>query len=179
MVKVDTPPLTGLSFSLKWFQLEPCTKEASYAKIGCKWNHAGSICNPRSGEPNLDTTTLDFAERVRPKRGRDARGQSLATRFTKAEEDELATAASEEGKTLREWSREVLLREARRSKDDPLFTEVVALRMLLNNVLGPIAAGHKLSQEEFGAIMANVRTGKRDASREVLRQYSEAAQKGL
>ena len=125
----------------------------------------------------MDATTIDFAERLKLKRGRDARGQSVATRFTKAEEDELAKAAGANGKTLREWSREVLLREARRSKDDPLFTEVVAIRMLLNNLLAPMAAGQKLTQDNFVEIMAVVRDGKRNAAREVMQQYMEAEQK--
>ena len=125
----------------------------------------------------MDGMTLDFAERLKQKRGRDARGQSLATRFTKTEEDELAKAAEESGKTLREWTREVLLREARRLKDDPIFTEVVATRMLLNNLLGPIAAGQKVTQEGFVEIMATVRLGKRNAAREVMQQYMEAETK--
>lgn len=125
----------------------------------------------------MNATTVDFAERMKQKRGRDARGQSLATRFTKSEEEELVRAAEATGKTVREWSREALLREARRPKDDPLFTEVIATRMLLNNLLGPIAAGQKVTDESFVAIMASVRLGKRSAAQEVMRQYLEAEQK--
>ncbi len=125
----------------------------------------------------MNSTTIDFAERLKQKRGRDARGQSLATRFTKAEEEALAKAAEADGKTLREWSRETLLREARRSKDDPLFTEVIAIRMFLNNLLGPIAAGQTVTEKNYVEIMANVRLGKRNAAREVMRQYTDAEQK--
>jgi len=125
----------------------------------------------------MNSTTIDFAERLKQKRGRDARGQSLATRFTKAEEEALAKAAEADGKTLREWARETLLREARRSKDDALFTEVIAIRMLLNNLLGPIAGGQTVTEKNYVEIMANVRLGKRNAAREVMRQYTEAEQK--
>jgi len=125
----------------------------------------------------MNSTTIDFAERLKQKRGRDARGQSLATRFTKAEEEALAKAAEADGKTLREWARETLLREARRSKDDALFTEVIAIRMLLNNLLGPIAGGQTVTEKNYVEIMANVRLGKRNAAREVMQQYTEAEQK--
>jgi len=125
----------------------------------------------------MNSTTIDFADRLKQKRGRDARGQSLATRFTKAEEEALAKAAEADGKTLREWTRDILLRETRRSKDDALFTEVIAVRMFLNNLLGPIAAGQKVTETNYVEIMENVRLGKRNAAREVMQQYTEAEQK--
>jgi hypothetical protein len=71
----------------------------------------------------------------------------------------------------------VLLREARRRDDDALFTEVVATRMLLNNILMPLANGQKITPEGFAMIMAKVRTEKRKAAREVMQQYTAAEQK--
>ena len=114
---------------------------------------------------------LDIAARLEQQRGRLARSQSVATRFTKAEEMLLAKAARESGKPLREWAREVLLREAGRTEEDALFTELVAMRVLLNNVLRPIALGQKMTAEGFNDVLAKVRTEKRTAAREVLQQY--------
>lgn len=114
---------------------------------------------------------LDIAERMRQQRGRDPRSQSIATRFTKAEESLLARAARNDGRPLREWAREVLLREARRTGDDALFTEVVAMRVLLNNVLRPLALGQKMTPESFNEVLTKVRTEKRIAAREVMQQY--------
>lgn len=82
-----------------------------------------------------------------------------------------------EGKLLAEWAREVLLRAARSSKADALFTEVVATHMLLNNLLGPMAAGQTVTQEKFVEIIAKVRDSKRNAAREVMRQYTYAEPK--
>ena len=120
---------------------------------------------------------LDFAERLKQKRGRDARSQSFATRFTRGEETELAKAAETDGKTLREWAREVLLREARRSKDDALFTELIAMRVLLNNVLRPVALGQKMTSDHFNEVLANVRSEKRRAAKEVMQQYTGSEMK--
>jgi hypothetical protein len=115
---------------------------------------------------------LNIAERMRQQRGRDPRSQSIATRFTKAEESSLARAARKDGRPLREWAREVLLREARRTEDDALFTEVVAMRILLNNVLRPLALGQKMTPESFNDVLAKVRAEKRIAAREVMQQYT-------
>ncbi len=120
---------------------------------------------------------LNLDERLRQRIGRPSRIKSVAIRFTEDELASLETAADEKGTTLREWARETLLREARRSKDDPLFTEVVAIRMFLNNLLGPIAAGQTVTEKNYVEIMTNVRLGKRNAAREVMRQYTDAEQK--
>ena len=114
---------------------------------------------------------LGIEERLRRKMGRDARTQSVATRFTKAEEAELLKAAEREGKTPREWTREILLREARRPLDDPMFTEIVAVRSLLNVALKTLLLGEKLTADEFSSLLTNVRTGKRQVAKDVMQQY--------
>jgi hypothetical protein len=121
--------------------------------------------------------SLGIEERLRRKIGRPSRIHSVATRFTEDEAALLTRVAQSEGKTLREWAREVLLREARSTRDDALITEIVATRMLLNNVLMPLANGQKITPEGFAMIMANVRTEKRKAAREVMQQYTAAEQK--
>jgi len=129
------------------------------------------------GGINMADQALNLDERLRQRIGRPSRIKSVAIRFTEDELASLETAADEKGTTLREWARETLLREARRSKDDPLFTEVVAIRMFLNNLLGPIAAGQTVTEKNYVEIMTNVRLGKRNAAREVMRQYTDAEQK--
>lgn len=91
--------------------------------------------------------TVNFEDRLKQRIGRPSRVESVAIRFT---EDELATleqAAAEKTTTLREWAREVLLREARSARTDALFTEIVAIRMLLNLVLKPISCGEVMTPE--------------------------------
>lgn len=120
---------------------------------------------------------LDFEDRLKQRIGRPSRVESVAIRFT---EDELATlerAAKGKRTTLREWSREVLLREARTSGTDALFTEVVATRMLLNLVLKSLACGQVMSAEAFSGVLTNVRATKRQAATDVMEQYATAEQK--
>jgi hypothetical protein len=116
---------------------------------------------------------FDLAERLQPKRGREPRSESFATRLTKSELAVLSQAAKADGKTVREWSRDVLLKEARRSHDDALFTELVATRMLMVNLLKPLILGKPVSQEWITDAMAAVRREKRRAAQEVRQQYTE------
>ena len=114
---------------------------------------------------------LGIAERLRRKMGRPARTQSVATRFTKAEEAELLKAAEKEGKTLREWTRDALLREARQLPDDPVFTELIAMRIFVNNAMRMLLAGKNLPEERFEELMEGVRQEKRNTARKTMKQY--------
>lgn len=118
-----------------------------------------------------------MAERIERRMGRPARTHSVATRFTKEEEGELTRAAEDLGITVREWAREVLLREARRTKQDAVFTELVSMRMLLNNVLKVVATGQKITAENFQEIQAGVRADKKRVASEILQQYATPAGK--
>ncbi len=128
-------------------------------------------------ESPIASTEFSFEERLARSKGRPSRNRMASARVTSDELKALEAAAQVEGKLLVEWAREVLLRAARSSKDDPLFTEVVATRMLLNNLLGPMAAGQTVTREKFVEIIATVRDGKRNAAREVMRQYTDTEQK--
>lgn len=115
---------------------------------------------------------LGIEERLRRKMGRPARGKSIATRFTDEESKAIAAAAAARGVTVREWAREVMLQAAGGAQTDlPVFTEVIALRLLMNNVLRPLALGQTLTPADFQAILAGVRKDKHDAARDVLKQY--------
>ena len=108
---------------------------------------------------------------------RDSRSRSLGTKVTLKEERELVRAAEAEGKSASEWAREVLLREARNSRTDALFTEIVATRMLLNLVLKPLACGQVMSAADFSGVLTNVRTTKHKAAADVMEQYATAEPK--
>jgi urate oxidase len=120
---------------------------------------------------------VDFEDRLKQRIGRPSRVESVAIRFTEDELQTLETVAKEKGTTLREWSREVLLREARSSRTDALFTEIIATRMLLNLVLKPLACGQVMTTEEFSGVLANVRTTKHKAATDVMAQYAAAEPK--
>jgi hypothetical protein len=108
---------------------------------------------------------------------RDSRSRSLGTKLTLAEDKEMTKAAAAAGKSASEWAREVLLREARRSEDDPLFTELIATRMILLNLLKPLAMGQIVSPDDFIRISASVRSDKRKVAHEIQQQYTAAVPK--
>jgi hypothetical protein len=98
-------------------------------------------------------------------------------RVTEAERQELHAVARQKGMSLSEWAREVLLREARRSEEDPLFIELIATRMLLVNLLKPLAMGKIVTQEDYTRISAAVRSDKRKVANEIQQQYTAPAAK--
>ncbi|MGI4827176.1 MAG: plasmid mobilization protein [Janthinobacterium lividum] len=100
------------------------------------------------------------------------RTRSIASRFTPEEEQELTRASQSAGMYTAEWARDVLLREARtKPTEAAVFTELVALRMLLNSVLRPIALGQKMTPEAYAQVLAEVRTQKHNGAKDMLAQY--------
>ena len=114
---------------------------------------------------------LNLEERLRRKMARPARTQSVATRFTKDEELELLRAAEKGGKTVREWTRDALLREARRPEVDPVFTELIASRVLMLNALRGLLLHENWTAETFQKLTDTIRKDKRKMASEVMQQY--------
>ncbi len=112
-----------------------------------------------------------FEDRLRRSRGRLSRNAVASAKVTREEHSELEDAAKAEGKALSEWAREVLLREARHGKGDAMFTELVAMRMLLNQVLRPIAEGYGITMDGFTEIIADVRQQKHTVALQLREQY--------
>jgi hypothetical protein len=125
----------------------------------------------------VDTVPIDLNERLRQKIGRPSRVRSVAIRFTESEVAQLEAAAKKVGVTLREWSRELLLRSIQGSEADVLFTELIATRMLLLNLIKPVALGDKITTKDFADISAQVRKEKRRVAQEVRQQYAAASEK--
>ena len=123
----------------------------------------------------MDEITME--QRLGRGKIRESRSRSLGTKLTLKEERELVRAAEAEGKSASEWARGVLLREARNSRTDALFTEIVATRMLLNLVLKPLACGQVMSATDFSGVLTNVRTTKHKAAADVMEQYATAEPK--
>jgi hypothetical protein len=109
--------------------------------------------------------------------GRISRSQVAQARVTQREHEELSAAAQREGRVLGEWTREVLLREARKQGSEPVFTELIALRMLLNLVLKHIACGERMTDASFSAALTKVRKEKHGNALEVMQQYTSSDEK--
>jgi hypothetical protein len=116
--------------------------------------------------------TLKFENNLRRARGRSARNYIASARVTKAERDELEAAARSEAKALSEWCREVLLAAARGETVTPLFTEIVAIRQLLNSTLRNVACGAVMTPEAFQTELQGIRSSKHKAAAEVMQQYA-------
>ena len=124
----------------------------------------------------MTADTVRIESRLARTRGRESRTQSIATRFTRGEEKALMEKAEAQGQNLREWARDVLLREAYGSTlavgPDQIMTEIVALQLFLTNALSPVARGERMSAEQYQELMRNVKTNKHRAAREVIAQYA-------
>ncbi|RZU34615.1 hypothetical protein [Edaphobacter modestus] len=120
----------------------------------------------------MDSAAIDIAPRLNRSQGRERRSRSFGTKLTRAEEAELYQAAKAEGKYAGEWARDVLLREARRSQDDALFTEVVATRMLLVNLIKPMLLGKPVPENWITEAMNGVRAAKHKAAADLRKEYA-------
>jgi len=61
--------------------------------------------------------------------------------------------------------------------EDMLFTELIATRMILLNLLKPLAMGQPVTPEDFARISATVRNDKRKVAQEIQQQYLPATPK--
>ena len=122
-------------------------------------------------------TPIDFESHTSRSHGRAGRTYVASAKVTRKEQRELEDAACKSGKSLSEWARDVLLREARRSLEDAVFTELVATRMLLVNLIKPLILGEKVSPTWITEAMTMVRKEKYKAAQDVMQQYTQDAGK--
>ena len=128
-----------------------------------------------STETNASLLQIDA--RITRSNSRARRDRMANARVTASEQKELEQAARAEGKALSEWGREVMLTRARKgAADTALLTELIALRMLMSMVLRSVALGEKLTPEAYAQILAEVRKGKHETTRDVLAQYQTKEQ---
>ncbi|MGO8793256.1 MAG: hypothetical protein ACLQLC_00405 [Candidatus Sulfotelmatobacter sp.] len=94
-------------------------------------------------------------------RGRESRNQSLNTKLTQTEFAAVQVAAAAHGCALGEWVRELILRELRGGlASDPSLAEILGVRLLLVNVLRPLAAGQTLAPEAFDKLLDEISEAK-------------------
>ena len=94
-------------------------------------------------------------------RGRESRNQSLNTKLTRTEFAAVEVTAAAHGCALGEWVRDVILRELRGgSASDPSLAEILGVRLLLVNVLKPLAAGQRITPEAFDKLLDEISEAK-------------------
>ena len=123
-------------------------------------------------ETETQGSNLNLETRIRRSKGRTGRTISATAKVTRDEQNEMEAAAMQRGQSLSEWCREVLLVAARGETITPIFTEIVAIRQLLNSTLRNVACGAVMTPEAFQAELQGIRSSKHKAAAEVMQQYA-------
>jgi hypothetical protein len=85
----------------------------------------------------------------------------VTTKLTKEERGKITDFARSQGLARGEWIRDVILRELRGgSTSDPSLAEILGVRLLLVNVLRPLAAGQRLTPEAFDKLLDEISDAK-------------------
>ena len=85
----------------------------------------------------------------------------VTAKLTKDERGRVTEFARSQGLARGEWIREVILREVHgASASDPSLAEILGIRLLLVNVLRPLAAGQRLTPEAFDKLLDEISEAK-------------------
>src|ERR1700722_16971766 len=89
------------------------------------------------------------------------RNATVSLKLTQQEVQLLDQLATAKGVARREWMRDVILRGLRGdSANDPSLAEILGIRLLLVNVLRPLAAGQVLAPEAFDKLLDEISDAK-------------------
>ena len=101
------------------------------------------------------------------------RTKSIGFKVSEEEYAQLETAAQADGRTLGEWCREIVLASASdAARHDPALAEIVGVRLLLVNVLGPVAAGESVTPEKFNQLLDQISEAKHQLAAKLQQQAS-------
>src|SRR5438270_53680 len=85
----------------------------------------------------------------------------VTAKLTKDELGRVTEFARSQGLARGEWIRDVILRELRGGlASDPSLAEILGVRLLLVNVLRPLAAGQRLTPEAFDKLLDEISEAK-------------------
>jgi hypothetical protein len=85
----------------------------------------------------------------------------VTVKLTKEELGRVTDFATSRGLARGEWIRDVILREAGEGPtSDPTLAEILGVRLLLVNVLRPIASGQLLATESFDKLLDEISDAK-------------------
>jgi len=85
----------------------------------------------------------------------------VTAKLTKEERGSVTDFARSQGLARGEWIRDVILRELHGgSARDPSLAEILGVRLLLVNVLRPLAAGQRLAPEAFDKLLDEISEAK-------------------
>jgi hypothetical protein len=85
----------------------------------------------------------------------------VTAKLTKEELGKVTEFARSQGLARGEWIRDVILKEMLKgSHSDPSLAEILGVRLLLVNVLRPLAAGQTLTPEAFDTLLDEISEAK-------------------
>ena len=85
----------------------------------------------------------------------------VTAKLTKEELRKVTDFARSQGLARGEWIRDAILKEMRgESASDPSLAEILGVRLLLVNVLRPLAAGQRLTPEAFDKLLDEISEAK-------------------
>ena len=85
----------------------------------------------------------------------------VTVKLTKDELGRVTEFAKSQGLARGEWIRNVILREAEEGpRSDPALAEILGIRLLLVNVLRPLASGQLLASEAFDKLLDEISEAK-------------------
>ena len=85
----------------------------------------------------------------------------VTAKLTKEELWRVTEFARSQGLARGQWIRDVILKEMREGSDsDPSLAEILGVRLLLVNVLRPLAAGQRLTPETFDKLLDDISEAK-------------------
>jgi hypothetical protein len=92
----------------------------------------------------------------------------VTAKLTKQERKAVTEFARSQGLARGQWIREVILRAMHSAASpDPLLAETVGIRLLLVNVLRPLAAGQQLPHETFDKLLDEIGSAKHDLASKI------------
>lgn len=86
----------------------------------------------------------------------------VTAKFTKQERRAVTEFARSKGVARGQWMRDVLLRELGEPASDASLAEILGVRLLLVNVLRPLAAGQKLTPDAFDKLLDDISKAKHE-----------------
>lgn len=87
----------------------------------------------------------------------------VTAKLTKVERDAVTKFAESLGIARGQWIRDVILTQLHgASKNNPTLAEILGVRLLLVNVLRPLAAGQKMPPETFDKLLDEIGSAKHE-----------------
>ncbi len=102
----------------------------------------------------------------------------VTTKLSPHEVADVERLAKKRGQPRGELIRQLILTELLRSKGEPTasaeLSEIIGIRLMLTNLLKPLATGQKITPEVFDGIMVEVKKRKREVAVETKQDLERA-----